>query len=357
MMFYFKKDHKSLTLFMVITLIMALALAGCSSSSNSSNSGNAATAVDGGEKKADPIIVKFSHVTTIDSPKGLASEKFKELAEKYTDGRVTVEVYPSSQLYGDKEELEAVQAGNVHIIAPSITKLVGMNPQFQYVDLPFLFKDNEAVYKFWESDANKKLMNSLDNYGVRLLAMWPNGFKQFVNGKYPLVTPADFKGLKFRVQAGSVLEAQFKALGAGSATIPFGETYTALQQGTVDATENTFNNIDTQKYAEVQKHLTVSNHGRLDYCIIVNTKFWDGLPGDIREALEKAMAEATDYAVELAEDLDQKSFENLKNAGMEVVELNEVQRAEFVKVMEPVVAEFESVIGKDIIDAARAANQ
>ncbi|MDI6813728.1 MAG: TRAP transporter substrate-binding protein [Desulfitobacteriaceae bacterium] len=332
-------------------LALSLTLVGCGTTQPSGST-------SGSTNQAKPITVKFAHVVTPDTPKGQAALKFKELAEKYTNGKVTVEVYPSSQLYGDKEELEAVQSGNVQIIAPSITKLVGMNPQFQYADLPFLFPNKEAVYKFWESDTNKKLMNSLDKFSVKVLAMWPNGFKQFSDNKHPLVTPEDFKGLKFRTQTGKVLDAQFKALGAGSATIAFGETYAALQQGTVDGQENTFNNIDTQKYQEIQKYLTVTNHGRIDYAVIVNKAFWDGLAPDVREGMDKAMKEATQYEIKVADELDQKSFDKLKSAGkMQITELKPEQLAVFQKAMEPVYTQFESVIGKEIMDAAKAAGK
>lgn len=326
---------------MAFAVILALTAAGCG--------GNSAS--DG---KDEPIVIKFSHVTTPDSPKGQAAEKFKELAEQKTNGRVKVEVFPSGQLYGDKEELEALQAGNVQMIAPSVTKLVGLNPAFQIVDMPFLFNSREAVHAFWDGELGKKLMSSLEPQGILGLAMWENGFKQFTNNKHPLKRPEDFKGLKFRTQAGKVLEAQFKALGAGAATIPFNETYMALQQGTVDGQENTYNNIDTQKYPEVQKYLTVSNHGRIDYVVLVNKSFWEKIPEDIRGALEEAMKEATEHERQLAYDLDQQSFENLKKAGMEVYELTEEDKEAFRKVFEPVYSEFESVIGKEFIDGARA---
>ncbi|HWJ03801.1 MAG TPA: DctP family TRAP transporter solute-binding subunit [Verrucomicrobiae bacterium] len=330
---------------LVLILVVVLTAVGCSNQ----------TATD---KKDSPVVIKFSHVVTPDAPKGAAAIKFKELAEKYSNGKVKVEVYPSSQLYGDKEELEAVQSGNVQIIAPDIQKLVGLNPQFQYVALPFLFPNNEAVYKFWESDENKKLMNSLDKFNLKGLAMWPNGFSQFTNNKRPLLAPADLKGMKFRTQAGKVLESYFKALGAGTATIAFGETYAALQQGTVDGQQNTYNNIDTQKYQEVQKYLTVSNHGRIDYMVIVNKPFWDKLDPEVRKAVEQAMNEATQYEVKQSEELDKKSFENLKKGGkMQITELTPAQLEVFQKAMEPVYTEFESVIGKDLIAAARQAGK
>ncbi|HWJ03181.1 MAG TPA: TRAP transporter substrate-binding protein [Verrucomicrobiae bacterium] len=337
-----KKRH--VAVFLVLVMVLSL-LAGC---------GSKDTAKSGG----DTVTIKFSHVVTPDTPKGQGALKFKELVEQKSSGKIKVEVYPSSQLYGDKEELEAAQAGNVQIIAPSVTKLVGLNPQFQYTDLPFLFPNKEAVYKFFESDANKKLMNSLDKFGLQGVAMWPNGFKQFTDNKRPLVKPEDFKGLKFRTQAGKVLEAQFKALGAGSATIAFGETYAALQQGTVDGQENTFNNIDTQKYQEIQKYLTVSNHGRIDYIVLVNKKFMDGLSAENRKIVDDSMKEATQYAVKLADELDQKSMDNLKKSGkMQFTELTPDQFATFQKAMEPLYKDFESVIGKEILDAAKKAAQ
>lgn len=330
-------------------LILALSLVGC---------GTKPADTAGPKEDVKPIIVKFAHVVTPDTPKGQAALKFKELAEQKTNGKVVVEVYPSSQLYGDKEELEAAQSGNVHIIAPSVTKLVGLNPKFQYTDLPFLFPDNEAVYKFFKSDSMKGLMNSLDKFNLQGVAVWPNGFKHFTNNKRPLVAPADFVGLKFRTQAGKVLEAQFKALGAGSATIPFGETYSALQQGTVDGQENTYNNIDTQKYQETQSHLTVTNHGRIDYMIIVNKSFWAGLEPDIRRALDEAMAEATIFAVEQAELLDEESKKNLINGGkMKFTELTPAQMQVFRDAMKPVYEEFESVLTKELIDEALKAGQ
>lgn len=338
---------KKMKAFTALLLTGAL-MAGCSG-----GGGAQKTADNSTYTKEKPLVIKFSHVTTADSPKGKAADKFKELMEKKTDGKVKVETYPSSQLYGDKDELENLQLGNVQIIAPSVTKLVGLNPQFQIVDMPFLFKNRESVLKFWDGELGNKLMNSLDSKNIKGIAMWENGFKHFTSNK-PLAKPEDFNGQKFRTQAGKVLEAQFKALGAGAATIPFGETYTALQQKTVDGQENTFNNMDTQKYAEVQKYLLVSEHGRLDYVVLTNKKWYDSLPQDIKKAFDEAVKEATVYERQLAVELDKQSFENLKNSKkMEIVELQPDMREQFAKKMESVYTEFEKVIGKDLIDGVK----
>lgn len=334
--------------------LLAIFTAACSGSSGSSGKSS------GSEKEASkdkPIVIKFSHVTSIDSVKGKAAERFKELVEEKTGGKAKVEVYPSSQLYGDNDELDALTSGNVHMIAPSVTKMVKLDPRWQYVDMPYLFEDQEHVRKFFESDVAKSLLNSeqLASNDIMGLAFWENGFKHFTNNKHPLKKPEDFKGLKFRAQAGKVLEAQFQALGAGSATIAFGETYAALQQGTVDGQENTFNNMDTQKYQEVQKYLTLSEHGRLDYAIFVNKSFWESMPEEIRTQVEEALKEATDLAWELAAEENEASFESLKNSGkMEVIELTDEEKNALKEALQPVYDEFEDVITKDLIEGIRS---
>lgn len=334
------------TMVVALTGVLALSLAGCG--------GGAKQGAQNAEKKEEPVVIKFSHVVAETTPKGQAALKFKELVEQKTGGKIKVEVYPSSQLYGDKEELEALVANNVQMIAPSVTKLVGLNPAFQIVDMPFVFKNEEATLKFYDGPAGQKLLTSLDSKGLLGLAWWPNGAKQFTNSKRPLKAPADFKGLKFRTQSGGVLDAQFKALGAGSQTIPFGEVYPALQNGTVDGQENTFNNIDTQKYIEVQKYLTVSDHGRIDYVILTNKSFWDGLPEALRTEVKAALDEATKYERELSTKLNQESFEKIKNSGkVEVYQLTDADREAFVKAMEPVYKQYEEKIGKELLETAR----
>lgn len=347
-----------LSVFLVAILMVAAGCGGGSSSTGSSTDGGSTSTGDGGSQQAvteqsgPEMIIKFSHVTTADSPKGKAADRFKELMEEKTNGRVKVEVYPSSQLYGDKDELEALQLGNVQLIAPSVTKLVGLNPQFQIVDMPFLFRNRDAVLKFWDGELGRELMNSLEDKNIKGLAMWENGFKHFTSNK-PIYTVEDFEGQLFRTQSGRVLDAQFAALGAGNQVIPFGDTFTALQQGTIDGQENTFNNIDTQNYADVQKYLLISEHGRIDYVVLTNANWYNSLPEDIRSALDEAMAEATEYERQLAVELDEASKENLMNTNLEVITLSPEEREKFVEKMEAVYKEFEDEIGKELIEAVR----
>lgn len=201
-------------------------------------------------------------------------------------------------------------------------------------------------------------MKSLESKGIIGLAWWPNGSKHFTNSKRPLKKPEDFKGLKFRTQSGGVLDDQFKALGAGSQTMAFGEVYQALQNKTVDGQENTFNNIDTQKYEEVQKYMTVSYHGRIDYAVLTNTKFWNSLTPEQQKLFTECMKEATEYERKLADELNQKSYEKLKNSGkMEIYVLTDADREAFVKAMQPVYEKYADKIGKDLLEAARKCNQ
>ena len=213
-----------------------------------------------------------------DTPKGKAAEKFKELAEKYTDGKVKVEVYPNSTLYKDKEELEALQLGAVQMLAPSNSKFgpIGVR-EFEVFDLPYILPDLATLRKVTDGPLGAKLLKLLEPKGMTGLAYWDNGFKQMTANK-KLITPADYKGLKFRIQSSKVLEAQFRALGAIPQVMAFCEVYQALQTGVVDGQENTWSNIYTQKMHEVQKYATVTNHGYIGYVVVVNKKFWDGLP-------------------------------------------------------------------------------
>lgn len=340
-----KKIIKGRTLIAMLAVLLILALAGC-------GSGGKEDGKSAGTDAAKKITVKFSHVVAETTPKGQAALKFKELLEK--SGQFEVQIFPSSQLYGDKEELEALKANNVQLIAPSVTKLVGFVPAFQLVDMPFLFASDQAAYNFYDGPKGQELMKSLEPQGILGLGWWPNGSKHFTNSKRPLTKPEDFKGLKFRTQSGGVLDEQFKALGAGSQTIAFGEVYQALNNRTVDGQENTFNNIDTQKYAEVQKYMTVSTHGRLDYVVLTNTTFWNSLNDEQKKLFTDAMNEATAHERKLADELNAKSFENLKNSGkMEIYTLTEADRQAFIKALEPVYAKYTDAIGKDYIEAAR----
>lgn len=338
--------------FFASLLMVFVLLAGCSSGQDGQASNEN---VNKDSDNKETITIRFSHVSTPTSLKGVATEKFAELVEEKTDGAVKVEVYPSSQLYGDNDELDALIAGNVEMINPSVSKLVKLDQRWQYVDMPFLFQGTEHVYEFFESDLAKDLLESeqLQNSGIIGLALWANGFKNFSNDKHELASPEDFKGMKFRTQAGNVIEEQFKALGAGATTIPWGETYSALQQGVADGAEVTADLMSSANFHEVQDYLTLSEHGRLDLAVLVNKEFWEGLPNDVRDQVNEALVEATEYERELALEFNDDSIKKLKDGGMEVRELSEEEREKLQEALQPVYDEFTEVITSELIDGIR----
>ncbi|MFD2174684.1 TRAP transporter substrate-binding protein [Rhodobacter lacus] len=305
---------------------------------------------------AEPIVIKFSHVVAPDTPKGKGAAKFEELAELYTNGAVDVEVYPNSQLYKDKEELEALQLGAVQMLAPSLAKFGPLGVQdFEVFDLPYIFPSYDALHKVTEGEVGKMLMAKLEPKGITGLAFWDNGFK-IMSANSPLIAPDDFLGLKMRIQSSKVLEAEMNALGAVPQVMAFSEVYQALQTGVVDGTENPPSNMYTQKMNEVQKYATVSNHGYLGYAVIVNKQFWDGLPADVREGLEKAMAEATVYANGIAKEENDKALEAMKATGTtEFHEMTEEERAAWMEALAPVHEEMAGRIGAETIAAVKAA--
>ena len=305
-----------------------------------------------------PIVIKFSHVVAPDTPKGKGAEKFRELAEKYTNGKVKIEVYHNSTLYKDKEELEAMQLGAVQMLAPSNSKFgpIGIK-EFEVFDLPFLIPNLAALRKVTEGPIGQKMLKLFDAKGMVGLAYWDNGFKQMSANK-PLRVPEDYKGLKFRIQSSKVLEAQFRLLGAIPQVMAFSEVYQALQTGVVDGQENTASNMYTQKMHEVQKYTTLTNHGYIGYVVVVNKKFWDGLPADVRGQLEKAMKEATAYTNQISAKENEEALEDIKKSGKtQIIVPTKAEVAAMQKAMEPLYKDAEARVGKQTIDEVRNAVQ
>ena len=305
-----------------------------------------------GTALAEPISIKFSHVVAQDTPKGLAAEFFKKRAEELTQGKVKVEVYPNSQLYKDKEEMEALQLGAVQMLAPSLAKFGPLGvKEFEVFDLPFIFNDYDDLHKVTKGPAGKALLDKLAPKGILGLAYWDNGFKSF-SANSPIKTPADLKGKKLRIQNSKVLEEQMRTIKAIPQMLAFSEVYQALQTGVVDGTENPISNFYTQKMHEVQKYMTITDHGYLGYAVIVNKKFWEGLPADIRSQLETALVEATDYANNIAMDMNKKDLESVKASGKtEVTTLTPEERAAFKTALVPVHDKMASRIGKETIES------
>ena len=298
-----------------------------------------------------PIIIKFSHVVTNDTPKGTGALKFKELAEKYTDGKVRIEVYPNSSLYKDKEEIEALQLGSVQMLAPSTAKFAPLGiKEFEALDLPWLFKDEDTYAKAMKGPIGKWLFQKLEAKGISGLAYWDNGF-HMTSANRPLIAPADFQGLKVRISGSKIADRYFRDIGSIPQIMAFSEVYQALQTGVVDACENTASNYLTQKFYEVQKDITVSYHAHLQYAVIVNSKFWNGLPPDIRKQVDKAMDEATDYTNSIAVKENEDALAEIKKSGKTTLHyLTDDQKKAWEVAMRPTYAWAKGRVGQEVLD-------
>jgi len=306
---------------------------------------------------ADPVIIKFSHVVAEQTPKGQGALLFKKLVEERLPGKVKVEVYPNSSLFGDGKEMEALLLGDVQMIAPSLAKFEQYTKTLQLFDLPFLFNDIAAVNRFQLSPQGQGLLKSMESKNITGLAYWHNGMKQLSANK-ALRVPADARGLKFRVQASAVLEEQFKAVRANPRKMSFAEVYQGLQTGVVNGAENPYSNIYSQKMHEVQKYITESNHGVLDYMLITNTKFWNGLPPDVRSELDKIVVEVTAQVNKEAAQLNESDKQRIVAAKTtEIIILTPQEREQWREAMKPVWKMFEGDIGPELIFAAEAANK
>ncbi|MGO0788761.1 TRAP transporter substrate-binding protein [Herbaspirillum seropedicae] len=304
------------------------------------------------QQPQQPIIIKFSHVVANDTPKGKGAERFKELAEKATQGRVKVEVYPNSTLYKDKEELEALQLGSVQMLAPSLAKFGPLGArEFEVFDLPYIFPDKAVLKRVTEGPIGQGLFQKLEGKGIKGLAYWDNGMKVMTANR-PLHKVADFRALKMRIQSSKVLDEQFRALKANPQVLAFSEVYQAMQTGVVDGSENTPSNVYTQKMHEVQSNLTVSDHGYIGYAVIVNKKFWEALPADIRSQLEAAMKQATLYANTIAQKENDDALAAIKASGKtRVYTLSEQEKTEWRRALLPVHKSMAARVGADLIEA------
>ncbi|MDA7984907.1 MAG: DctP family TRAP transporter solute-binding subunit [Alphaproteobacteria bacterium] len=296
--------------------------------------------------------IKLSHVVAASGhPKGDAATAFAAAVNSELNGRICVEVYPNSTLYDDDKVLEAMLLGDVQMAAPSLSKMEKYTKRFRIFDLPFLFRDAESVYEFQDSAAGAELARSVEDKGLLMLGYWPNGMKQMSANK-PLVSPEDASGLKFRIQSSEVLQAQFEALDASPQKLAFKEVYGALQTGVVDGQENTYSNIYTKKFFEVQDGLTESNHGILTYGVVTSTEFWNSLSAQDRGDLERILARVTSESRASAKASNLSAKENIISSGGTVRTLTAAQRNAWVNAMRPVWDQFSDDIGSDLIESA-----
>ncbi len=315
-----------------------------------------ATLFTGAALASDPIVIKFSHVVAENTPKGQMAIKFKELVAERLGGKVVVEVFPNSQLFGDNKVLEAMLLGDVQMAAPALSKFDRYTSQLQIFDLPFLFKDMAAVEKFQQSDKGQELLDTIQKKGLIGLGYLHNGLKQ-LSCSTPLRVPADAAGLKFRIMTSDVLAAQFQAINAVPLKKPFSEVFTLLQTKAIDGQENTYSNIYSKKFYEIQPYITESNHGLLDYMVVTSKEFWMSVPKAIRPELNAIIKEAIAYGNDVAAQKDLEDRQKIIDSKRsEILTLTAAERNQWVEAMKPVWEQFEKEIGKDMIDAAYKSN-
>ena len=304
-----------------------------------------------GTAVAKPIKIRFSHVVSPNTPKGQAADMFAKLANERLAGKVEVQIFPNSQLYTDKKVLDALSTGSVELAAPSTAKFTSWVPQLQLFDLPFLFKNSEVLYQTMDGKVGQEMFKLLSKKKMLGLAFWDNGFKQLSDNTHEIRKPSDLAGLKYRIMSSKVLEAQFKAVGANPLVMPFSEVYSALEQGVIDGQENTWSNIYSKKFFEVQKYISATDHGYLGYLVVTNAQFWNHLPSDVRTELEAILKEVTAWIRVNALKINMAQKAKIIASGVTTVtDLTESEKDAFREAFKPVHAEFRDIVGGDLID-------
>jgi len=300
----------------------------------------------------EKIVIKFSHVVAENTPKGLAAQRFAALVKERTNGRVEVQVFPNSTLYKDGEEIQALQNGLVQMIAPATSKLSGLYPQWQVFDLPYAFEDENDVHKAMDGFIGNQLCDGLKQNNMQALVFWDSGFKQMTNSQRPLIKPADFQGLSFRVMINSpILKKEFERLNAHAVEGPFNDLYRALDAHEVDGQENTMSNIYSKNLYKAQPYLTLSNHGYMGYAVLTNQNFWSALPVEVRTVLESTLLEVTEWEREQAFLLDKLSLEKVVNSGLvQVHQQTEAEKKQWAIALKPVYSESKNLIGNEMVD-------
>lgn len=302
----------------------------------------------------EDIVIKFSYVVAENTPKGQAAEKFKQLVEQKTGKRVHVELFPNGMLYNESNEMEALQDGNVQMIAPSFSNISEIIPQWMVMDLPFAFPNEQAVMAAFQGKIGEELRKSAGDNGMIAMAFWGNGFRQFTSSNSAIVHPADVRNLKMRIQPSRVIEEQYLMLGAATYTFPFNQIYKNLEKGTVDSEENSISNIYSKRLYEVQHHLTITNHSYLGYGVLMNRDFWEGLPDPLQQQIESAMQETTEWANRNAVELNRKQWSRIQtSSAMQIIQLDDSTLQEWRTAWEPLYDQYKTSIGSKLIDEVR----
>ncbi|NBI27778.1 DctP family TRAP transporter solute-binding subunit [Chengkuizengella marina] len=298
----------------------------------------------------DQIVIRFSHVVAENTPKGLAVQYFADLVSEKTDNKVKVEIFSNGNLYAnDEEALQALKRGEIQMIAPATSKLTPSFPEWQFVDLPFVFPTYEAANEAFNGEIGQYLFSLLEYDHLKGLSFWSNGFKQITSNIGPIQTPRDLSGQHFRIMPSKLLKKQYALLDVKTSMIPFNLTYQSLEDHIVDGTENTLSNIYSKKFYRVQDHLTISNHGFLGYIVLMNNDYWNQLSTDIQMVIIESMEEASEMIQKKSIELNEQSLENIKkDSDIEIYQLTEKEKQQWVEELQPVYGSYESEFGNNL---------
>lgn len=298
----------------------------------------------------DRIVIKFSHIVAENTPKGLAAAHFAGLVKEMSDDRVEIQVFPNGMLYTADTEIEALQSGDIQMIAPSFSNMSVIDPAWLAMDLPFAFADQQAVDTALQGGLGQHLLGTLNSHKIQGAAFWANGFKQMTSRVRTLRVPDDFRNQTFRIQPSRMLVSQFQALGASSVKIPFNETYGILKDGLAEGQENTISNIASKRLYQVQNYMTLSDHGYLGYVVLFNKKFWTELPTDVRGILEQALEETTAWQHQETALMHAKQLRELEEIdGFMIHRLTEEERQQWIRKLEPLYDQYEQIIGSGLM--------
>lgn len=345
---------------MFLTLMLVFVVVACGSddtpsTTDDANEENNADETNNEENAADDgetYVIKFAHVVNASTAKGKAAEKFGELIEERTNGQITVEVYPDSQLGSDREIQEQIQSGIVQMNAPFTGVLPSFLKDYEVFDLPFLFDDKEHAFNATNGKLGELLGERIADQGFRVLGFWDGGFKHLTNSKHKIETPDDVAGLKLRTSQSPLLISQFEALKASGVSIDFSELYTALQTQTVDGQENPLANIVSQKFYEVQDYITLSGHGYMGYVLMIGEDFYSSLPSDLQTAIDEVSVEVSEWQWQQAAADEEEYMDVLEESGIEITELTDEQKAAFKDAMSSTYDEFMKMDGaQELLDA------
>jgi len=325
----------------ILLLVLALLVAGCGGQNDGAQSSDAGT--------KDKILIRLAHGAAPNHPWNLAAEKFAETVSEETDGRVEFQIFTAGQMGSDREMTEALQNGTLQMAIVSTMAMSAFEPAVQVYDLPYLFPSYEKAYEVLDGPIGEEVAAKLIPKGIRVLAYWENDFRHFSNSKRPIETVEDLQGIKMRVPETPILIAWLESIGAAPTPVPYNELYSSLQTKMVDGQDNGVFLTHSAKYYEVQEYYSLTGHIYSPAPLMINETFYQSLPDDIKQVIDKAAIEMRDYQRQLDREQLDSRLEEMKAAGLKVNEISPENLQGFIDSTEAVYDKFKNQIDQNIL--------